>query len=264
MARIFDTHTHFNDPKYKELGITTEEIIKEAKLVGVDRFCCVGYDVPSSKQAAKYALKYDEVYGAVGIHPNEAHAINQSDLEEIEVLAHANKIVAIGEIGLDYYYTRDYVEIQKEVLKKQIKIALENNLTVMMHIRDEDGKVDAYNDALEILVKMKVKNVIIHCFTRGYELAKKFVDKGYYISIPGVITFKGAEELQDAVKKLSLNNIVVETDAPYLTPVPNRGKVNTSKEIIYTVNEIAKIKNLNKHDVIDITSRNAKKAFKID
>ncbi|QGS52465.1 TatD family hydrolase [Spiroplasma tabanidicola] len=263
MARIFDTHTHFNDPRYKELGITTEEMIKEAKLVGVDRFCCVGYDVPSSKQATKYALKYDEVFAAVGIHPNEAHTINKTDLEEIEILAHGHKVVAIGEIGLDYFYSKEHVEVQQEVFKKQIKIALDNDLAVMLHLRDQDGKEDAYNDALKILEKMKIKRAIVHCFTRGYDLAKKFVDKGYYISIPGVITFKDATELQNAVKKLSLNNLIVETDAPYLTPVPNRGKVNTSKEITHTVNEIAKIKNLNKHDVIDITTRNAKNVFNI-
>ncbi|AOG61101.1 Mg-dependent DNase [Spiroplasma helicoides] len=263
MAGIFDTHTHFNDPRYKEEGIETKEMIEEAKLNGVSRFCCVGFDVPSSKLATKYALKYQGVYCAIGVHPNEAHLMKEKDWEEIETLAHAEKVVAIGEVGLDYYYTNEYKEIQKEVLIKHIKIAQENDLAVMLHIRDKDDSEDAYNDAYEILKKYKVTRAIVHCFTRGYNLAKKFTDKGYYISIPGVVTFKNSTDLQDAVKKISINHMLVETDAPYLTPQPNRGKINTSKEIVHVVEKIAKIKNLNKHDVIDATTTNAQKVFKL-
>ncbi|ATX71678.1 TatD family hydrolase [Spiroplasma clarkii] len=260
---IFDTHTHFSDEKYKKEGIEVVDMISEAKINGVSNFCCVGYDVRSSTAAVRYAFKYEEVYCAVGIHPNDAHLIKNTDIEQIELLAYSEKAVAIGEIGLDYYYSTEHITRQKEIFEKQIKIALDNDLTVMLHIRDKDDSDKAYHDTLEILTKMKVKKAIVHCFTRGYNIAELFIKKGYLISIPGVVTFANATELQDAVKKMSINSMLVETDAPYLTPVPNRGKINTSKEIVYTVEKIAKLKNLSKHDVTDITTRNAKKIFGI-
>ncbi|QEH62415.1 TatD DNase family protein [Spiroplasma chinense] len=263
MAGIFDTHTHFTDERYKEEGMETKEMINDAKAVGVANFCCVGYDVESSKKSAKYAMEFDEVFCAVGIHPTEAHTINEKDISEIEILAHADKTVAIGEIGLDYYYTDEYVEVQKEIFRKQIAIALDNDLAVMLHLRDRDGSDQAYLDALEILEEMEVKRAIVHCYTRGYDLAQKFVSKGYYISIPGVVTFDNAKDLHEAVQKLTINNILVETDAPYLTPVPHRGRINTTKEIVHTVEKIAKLKNLNKDDVAEITTRNAKKIFNL-
>lgn len=260
---IFDTHTHFNDSKYKKEGIEVIEMIEEAKQNDVTNFCCVGFDVNSSKEAVRYALIHDEVFCAIGIHPNVAHTTKPKDLEEIELLANSNKVVAIGEIGLDYYYGNEHKYSQIKILKQQIKIALENDLAVMLHIRDKDDSENAYNDVLEILKCMGVKKAVVHCFTRGYELAKKFTQKGYLISVPGVVTFNNAQPLQEAVKHLSLNDIVVETDAPYLTPVPKRGKINTSKEIVYTIEKIAKLKNLSKNDVIDATTRNAKKIFNI-
>ncbi|AHB36841.1 TatD family hydrolase [Spiroplasma apis] len=263
MSGIFDTHTHFNDNIYKELDILTEDMIKEANINGVKWFCCVGFDVNSSKKAAKYAIKYKNVYGAVGIHPDEAHKVTEEDIKEIDVLSHAENIVAIGEIGLDYYYTSEHKDVQKEVFRKQIKIAKEANLVVMLHIRDKQDSEEAYEDALKILDELKVKKAIVHCYTKGYDLAKKFTERGYLISIPGVVTFKNAKELHETVKRIPLNSMVVETDAPYLTPEPNRGKINTSKEIIHTIDRITKIKNLEKADVIDVTTRNALKIFNI-
>lgn len=260
---IFDTHTHFSDEKYKKEGFEVAEMINEAKINGVSNFCCVGYDIESSTDSVRYAFKYEEVFCAVGIHPDKAHEIKSTDIEKIELLAYSDKVVAIGEIGLDYYYTDKHKEAQVKLFERQIKIALDNDLAVMLHIRDKDESEQAYNDALEILTKMKVKRAIVHCFTRGYALAEKFIKKGYLISIPGVVTFSNAANLQETVVKMSMNNMLVETDAPYLTPVPNRGKINTSKEIIYTVEKIAKLKNLSKHDVTDTTTRNAKKIFNI-
>ncbi|AKU80329.1 TatD family hydrolase [Spiroplasma turonicum] len=264
MAGIFDTHTHFNDEIYKNNDIEISEIIKEANNNGVSNFCCVGFDVESSRQAVRYALKYPSVYGAVGIHPNNVNEFELSDLEEIDTLSYGQNVVAIGEIGLDYYYTPHDKDRQKTFFKKQIDIAIKNNLAVMMHIRDKDGSNQAYLDALEILKEKKPKRAIVHCYTRGYELAKKFIDLGCYLSIPGVVTFKNAKELQETVLKVSLNNILVETDAPYLTPEPNRGSINFSRYIVYTIKAIANIKQLNKNDVIEATSNNAYKVFKIN
>ncbi|QHX37089.1 TatD family hydrolase [Spiroplasma sp. BIUS-1] len=263
MAGIFDTHTHFNDEIYKEKEFEALDMINEAKIVGVSHFCCVGFDIRSSKEASKYALKYPNVYAAVGIHPTDVIKFTIDDLEDIDTMAHGDKVVAIGEIGLDYYYTDEHKEVQKHFFKEQIKIAQRNDLAVMMHLRDKDNSDQAYLDALEILDELKVKRAIVHCYTRGYELAKKFTSRGYLISIPGVVTFKNAAPLHDAVEKLSLNEIIVETDAPYLTPEPKRGKLNVSKNIVYTVEKIASLKKVNKADVIEATSSNAMKIFKI-
>ncbi|AGR41683.1 TatD family hydrolase [Spiroplasma taiwanense] len=264
MAGIFDTHTHFNDSVYKEKEIETSEMIEEAQASGVSRFCCVGFDIESSKQAVKYALKFSNVYAAVGIHPNDVQNFLNKDLEEIELLSHGDNVVAIGEIGLDYYYSTEFKEIQKDFFRKQIEIAMKNDLAVMMHLRDNDNSEQAYNDALEILDDLKVKKAIVHCYTRGIKLAKKFTTRGYLISIPGVVTFKNAYELHETVEKLSLNEMIVETDAPYLTPEPKRGKINTSKEIVYTIEKIANIRNITKDDVIEATTNNALKVFNIN
>ncbi|ASP28778.1 Mg-dependent DNase [Spiroplasma corruscae] len=263
MAGIFDTHTHFNDEMYKNNDIEVSELIRDANQNGVSKFCCVGFDIESSKQAVKYALKYPSVYGAVGIHPNNVNDYELDDIDEIDTLSYGQNVVAIGEVGLDYYYTPHDKERQKLFFKKQIDIAIKNKLALMMHIRDKDGSEQAYIDALEILKEKKVKNAIVHCYTRGYELAKKFTDLGYYLSIPGVVTFKNAKELQETVLKVSINSLLVETDAPYLTPEPNRGAINQSRYIVYTVKAIANIKKLNKNDVIEATTNNAHKIFKI-
>ncbi|WP_342258742.1 TatD family hydrolase [Spiroplasma endosymbiont of Dioctria linearis] len=263
MAGIFDTHTHFNDVVYKEQEIEVSEMIKDAKINGVSHFCCVGFDIDSSKEACKYALKYPNVYAAIGIHPNDVYKFKKEDLLEIDEMAHSDNVVAIGEVGLDYFYTDEHREIQKEFFKEQIKIAKKNELVVMMHIRDKDDSEQAYLDALEILDKLQVKRAIVHCYTRGIELAKKFTKRGYLISIPGVVTFKNATKLHETVEKLSLNEMIVETDAPYLTPEPKRGKLNMSKNIAYTIEKIANIKKLNKADIIEATTSNAMKIFKI-
>lgn len=263
MAKIFDTHTHFNDDAYKQKNLLVEDMIEDAKKMGVDMFCCAGFDLKSSSKAARYALKYNGVYAAVGIHPTEAHKIYESDLESLDVLANAQKVVAIGEIGLDYYYTDENKEKQKKQLINQIKIAKKYDLAVMLHLRDKDGQTDAYYDALEIVKDLKVRRGVVHCFTQGIEIANEFIKLGFMISIPGVVTFKNATILQDAVRQISLNNLVVETDAPYLTPEPYRGKINQSKYIKYTVDKIAKIKKLEVDDVVSATTQNAKKMFNI-
>ncbi|AUB32180.1 TatD family hydrolase [Spiroplasma floricola] len=264
MAGIFDTHTHFNDVVYKEKEFEVSDMISEAKIIGVSNFCCVGFDIKSSREACKYALKYPNVYAAVGIHPNDVNKFTLEDLDEIDTMAHGENVVAVGEIGLDYYYTSEDKEVQKKFFREQIKIALKNDLAVMMHIRDKDDSDQAYLDALEILDELKVERAIVHCYTRGIELAKKFTSRGYLISIPGVVTFKNATSLHETVEKLSLNEIIVETDAPYLTPEPKRGKLNMSKNIVYTIEKIASIRKINKADVIEATTSNAMKVFNLE
>jgi tRNA modification GTPase len=180
-----------------EMG-TTRDIVEgeiTPKKVGVSYFCNVGFDVKSSKRALTQALKYKEVYAAVGIHPNEAHKVDiDLETEEIETLANGDKVVAIGEIGLDYFHNgKKYRDQQIKLLELQIDVAKKHNFPVALHIRDEEGKEDAYLDALEIIDRKKVKSGIIHCYTQGPELAQKFIERGFYISIPGIVTFKSAK-----------------------------------------------------------------------
>ncbi|WP_338972246.1 TatD family hydrolase [Spiroplasma endosymbiont of Panorpa germanica] len=261
---IFDSHTHLNDSRYKELNYTTEEIVKQAKEVGVDLMCNVGFDINSSKLAIKQAQSNPGVYAAVGIHPNDVHKFDlKKDAEEINYLAMSNKVVAIGEVGLDYFYSRENRSEQIEWFKEQIKIAKTNNLPVMMHLRDEPGKYEAYDDALVILKDLKVKASIVHCFTVNLEYAKKFVQFGSFISIPGVVTFSNAKDLQEAVKWIPLSSLLIETDAPYLTPEPNRGKINFPKHIIHTANKIAELKKISVDNVVSSTRLNAQKIFHI-
>ncbi|AXK51817.1 TatD family hydrolase [Spiroplasma alleghenense] len=261
---IFDSHTHLNDPRYQELNYTTEEIVKQAREVGVDLMCNVGFDLNSSKLAVKQAQSNHGVFAAVGIHPNDVHNFDiEEDIKELNDLAMSKKVVAIGEVGLDYFYSRQNREEQISWFKEQIKVAKNNNLTVMMHLRDEVGNYQAYDDALEILKEMKVKSSIVHCFTVNLEYAQKFVKFGSYISIPGVVTFNNAKDLQEAVKWIPLSNLLIETDAPYLTPVPNRGKINFPKHIVHTANKIADLKKISVDNVVSSTRLNAQKVFNV-
>jgi TatD DNase family protein len=262
---IFDTHTHLNDPWYKKEGLDSSEILERSKKVGVSYFCNVGFDIKSSAKAIQQAAKYHEVYAAVGIHPNEAHKVDVVlDSEEIDTLANGNKVVAIGEIGLDYYHDgQKYKDVQIELFKAQLDIANKHDLPVSLHIRDIDGSIQAYEDALEILIEKKVKSGIVHCYTQGPELARRFIEHGFYISIPGIVTFSSAKDLHETVKDLSLNSMLLETDAPYLTPSPMRGKINTSEYIVYTAEYVAKLKKTDVQDVISATATNAKKVFKL-
>ncbi|KAJ3632134.1 hypothetical protein Zmor_019160 [Zophobas morio] len=242
----------------------SSEIVEKAKKVGVRYFCNVGFDIKSSKKAIQQAAKYNEVYAAVGIHPNEAHKVNLLDVEEIDTLANGEKVVAIGEIGLDYYHDgTKYKEQQVALFEAQLDVAKKHDLPVSLHIRDKDGKQDAYHDALEILKNKKITKGIVHCYTQDPDLAAKFIKEGYYISIPGIVTFKGATDLQDTVKAISLNSMLLETDAPYLTPDPMRGKLNTSEYIVYTAEYVAKLKNMDVADIVSATAINAKKIFNI-
>jgi TatD DNase family protein len=186
------------------------------------------------------------------------------ETEEIETLANGDKVVAIGEIGLDYFHNgKKYRDQQIKLLELQIDVAKKHNFPVALHIRDEEGKEDAYLDALEIIDRKKVQSGIIHCYTQGPELAQKFIERGFYISIPGIVTFKSAKALHKTVREISINFLLLETDAPYLAPEPMRGKINTSSYIAYTADYVANLKNMDVQDIITATATNAKKVFKI-
>lgn len=235
--KLIDAHTHLNDEKF--LG-REEEIIKESKKYGIEYFVCAGFDLSSSKKAVELAEKYSEVYALVGLHPDQADKYSESDLEEIEELAKHKKVVGIGEIGLDHYWEKD-IEIHKkqiELFIKQINIANKYNLPINIHTRE------ATMDTIKILKENKVEaGGIIHCCPLNEYLVKECVKLGYYISFAGVVTFKNADPVL-SVRAVPDDKLLTETDAPYLAPVPNRGKENIPGYSYYTAEKISYIREI--------------------
>ncbi|ATZ16064.1 TatD DNase family protein [Entomoplasma freundtii] len=260
---IFDAHTHFNDGSYADEGFEIKTLVKEAQEAGVGYFLNCAFDLESSKLALEQATAYPNMFVAVGIHPMDVHNFPKAALEEVARLAKSPKVVAIGEVGLDYYWAKEHRELQKEWFKAQIDIARKNNLTLMMHIRDAKDNYEAYDDALEIIKSLPAPRMIVHCFSANETYAQKFLDLGCYINIGGAVTFKNAKDLQTAAKMIPLNRLLVETDAPYLTPHPLRGQKNFPKYISYTVAKIADLKNLTPKEIIKHTTENAFQVFNL-
>ena len=226
---IIDTHAHLVYDQVK-----TEEIIKNLKSDGLDKVITVGIDVQNSNLSQQLAEKNKDIYCVVGIHPEEVDGVGDDDLEEIEKLATKDKVVGIGEIGLDYHYTQDNIEKQKEIFVKQIKLANKYGLPICVHTRD--AKEDTYQILKEN--KQYLKNGgVMHCYSYDNEYAKKFIELGFYISFAGNFTYK--KNVSELVKDLPVERILVETDAPFLTPVPFRGSKNEPKMVKYTAQKIA-------------------------
>ncbi|WP_027063474.1 TatD family hydrolase [Mesoplasma seiffertii] len=258
---IYDIHCHLNDSAYAEMEITSSEIVKEANRVGVDLINNIGFDIKSSKVAIIQAEKNKNVFAVVGIHPNEAHLFTEEAYEFLKDLAHADKVVAIGETGLDYNRSTKYIKQQKESFINQIKIAQELNLPIMLHIRDVKGSTNAYDDALEILKQHKVTSGVVHSFEGTWEIAQKFINQGISISLNGEVT--KIAEVQRIAKNISLNYLMVESDAPYSAPVPFDKRINHSKYLPLTVQKIAEIRGTTSTEIAAATRDNAQELFKI-
>ena len=224
-----DTHLHLSKEDYEDI----DRVIGNAKDVGVNYLiasCCTMNDI---KQGINELLKYDNVFLSIGLHPSESLIYSDKDLEEIKriIINNKNKIVAVGEIGLDYYYGKENIQAQKELFKKQLAIAEDFKLPVVIHSRD------ATLDTIDILKQYKVRGVI-HCFSGSYETAKIYIKLGFKLGIGGVVTFKNSN-LKEILNKIDLSSIVLETDSPYLAPVPYRGERNEPKNIPIIANFIA-------------------------
>ena len=225
---------------------------------GVEYIVNVGATADSCKITLGLTRRYPYVYGALGIHPSEVSETKEEDFEWLKRNIYKPKIVAVGEIGLDYHWN-DNKEEQKEWFEKQMDLAREARLPIIIHSRD------AAQDTYDIMKANKAEEIggVVHCFSYGKEMAEKFMDMGFYLGIGGVVTFANAKKLKEVVEYMPMDKMVIETDAPYLTPVPNRGKRNDSFNLPYVVNEIAKIKNISSTEVIRITSNNAKELYSI-
>lgn len=252
MGDIFDTHSHYNDSAFDS---DREELLGSLFAGGLCAAVNQGTDVPSSERGIEYSKKYKGMYAAVGLHPECLSENSFEDLKVIKKLAGFPKVVAIGEIGLDYYYDIPR-ELQKDIFIRQLELADELSLPVNIHDRD------AHGDTLEILRKYKPKG-ILHCFSGSTEMALEVVKLGMYIGFGGVITFKNARKTVEAARAVPLENIVLETDCPYLSPVPNRGKRNDSSNIIYTAQTIAEIKGLSTEEILKATKSNAERVYNV-
>ena len=256
---FFDNHSHLNDEKFDN---DRSEIINEIYEDGTTNFITTGYNVESSKKAIEIASKYDFIYATAGISPND---IPQSEeelwkqLKEIKQLAKSNKkILAIGEIGLDYYWNEENKELQKLAFIEQIKIANELNLPIVIHTRE------AVMDTILILKEYQVENKgVFHCCPQNRELIKEGLKLGFYISFAGPITFKSSKNAEEMIKLVPNNRILIETDSPYLAPEPVRGTRNIPSNVKYIAKKIADVKELSLEDIEKITLENTKKVYKI-
>lgn len=246
-----DTHCHI----YKEYYENINEILESAKSVGINRIINNGCDTKSNYEVINLCNKYENVYGAIGIHPENVESYSNDDLKYIEENLNHQKIIASGEIGLDYHYTKDNKEKQIELFERQLKIAETNNLPVIIHSRE------ATEDTINCIKKYKVKGVI-HSFSGSIETAKIYIKMGFILGINGVITFKNSK-LKEVIKELDLKDIIFETDSPFLTPEPFRGKKNEPARIINIAEFICDLKGISKSQASIITNENISRIFDI-
>ncbi len=253
---LFDTHVHLNAEQYKE---DLEEVIERAQSEGVDTVVVVGFDRPTIKKAMELADQYPFVYASVGWHPVDAIDMTDEDLAWIEELAAHPKVVALGEMGLDYHWDKSPKDIQKEVFRKQIALAKRVKLPIIIHNRE------ATQDIVAILKEEGAEEVggIMHCFSGSAETAEECMKMNFYISFGGPVTFKNAKNVKETAAEIPLDRLLVETDCPYLTPHPFRGKRNEPAYVKLVAEELARIKNLSFEEIAEITTNNAKKIFGI-
>lgn len=252
-----DTHTHFNSEEFSE---NLPLFIANAKDAGVDKMIIVGWDVESSERAVKIANQYSFLYAAVGFHPENLNGLAEDAFAQIKKIASNQKVVAIGEIGLDYYWTKDEDARakQRKYFIRQIKIANELNKPIIVHSRD------ASEDTFEIINEYRpTKNGVMHCYSGSPEMALNYVKLGMFISLAGPVTFKNARVPKDVAAIVPLKSLLIETDCPYLAPHPFRGKLNESKYLPYIAEVIAEIKNIDVEDIAEWTTRNAERLFGI-
>ena len=251
---IFDTHAHYDDEAFDE---DREELLWKMKEQGVEFIVNVGASIASTKKTIELVQRYPFLYGAVSIHPSETEELKEEDMLWLKKASVQKDIVAIGEIGLDYYWPEPDREIQKKWFIRQLALASEVKLPVIIHSRD------AAEDTLEILKEWDKDKTggVIHCFSYSKEIAREYLSMGYYFGIGGVLTFKNARKLVEAVEIIPMEKILLETDCPYLAPEPYRGKRNQSGYIDFVAEKLAKLKGITKEEVLRITSDNAKNFY---
>ena len=253
---IFDTHAHYDSGGF---NADRDEVLSSLPASGVALGVDPGCDVPSSQAAVALAEKYPHVYAAVGIHPGDCAGCTDADFEAIRTLCGHEKVVAVGEIGLDYYWEDNPPkEFQQMVFRRQIELALELNLPVIVHDRE------AHGDSLAVVLDYPALRGVFHCFSGSPEMAQELLKRGWYLGFDGPITYKNAKRAPEVAAVTPLDRIVVETDAPYLTPVPYRGKRNDSRYLPYVIEKLAEWKGVSPEEMTDITLKNGKRLFGLE
>ncbi len=254
---LFDTHVHLNADQFSD---DLNEVIDRAKMEGVQYMVVVGFDRPTIIKAMELIEEYDFIYASIGWHPVDAIDMRDEDLDWIEELAKHPKVVAIGEMGLDYYWDKSPKEVQQEVFRKQIQLAKKLKLPIVIHNRE------ATADIVTILKEENAAEVggIMHCFSGSVEVAKECVDMNFYISLGGPVTFKNAKKPKEVAQEIPLNKLLIETDCPYLAPHPYRGKRNEPSYVKLVAEQIAELKGLSFEEVSQVTTENAKILFGIN
>lgn len=257
---IFETHAHYDDKAFDE---DRDGLFLQMKEAGIGRIVNVAAGLKGCDDGLALSRQYDFVYCSIGIHPSDSKDLNDTELERLEKLClehsvrQGGKVVAVGEIGLDYYWDEPERAIQKKWFEAQIEMARRVKLPLIIHSRE------AAQDTMEIMKRLHTEEIggIIHCYSYSVELAREFLDMGFYFGIGGVVTFQNAKKLLEVVKELPLERIVLETDSPYLAPVPNRGRRNTSLNLPYVVAKIAQLKGISEEEVMRQTYRNAELVY---
>lgn len=254
---LFDTHAHLNAEQY---NTDLEEVIERAKTEKVDRIVVVGFDRPTITRAMEMIEEYAFIYAAIGWHPVDAIDMTEEDLAWIKELSAHEKVVAIGEMGLDYHWDKSPKDVQKEVFRKQIALAKEVNLPIIIHNRD------ATEDVVAILKEEGADEVggIMHCFTGSIEVARECMKMNFYLSFGGPVTFKNAKKPKEVVKEIPNDRLLIETDCPFLTPTPFRGKRNEPSYVKYVAEQIAELRGTTFEEIASITTENAKRLFRIN
>ncbi|MGM9571764.1 MAG: TatD family hydrolase [bacterium] len=251
---LIDTHAHLDDEQFAS---DLEAVLANAAENDVKTIITIGCDMQSSEKAVKLAEKYPYIYAVVGVHPDDAASVTEADYIRLRELARHEKAVAIGEIGLDYYWDKAPRDKQAEVFRRQIRLANDLGLPIAVHDRE------AHQDTLRILAEEKPQRCILHCFSGSQEMALECVKKGYYLSFGGPLTFKNARKAVEAAKAVPLERILLETDCPYLSPHPYRGKRNEPARTAVTAAKLAEVKGVSLEEVKEVTTRTAVQVFKL-
>lgn len=250
----FESHAHYDDEAFNE---DREELLSDFPIKGIDYVIQTAASLSSSKDGLELAQKYNFIFCSLGVHPHEVEELNEDNFNLLKSLSKEKKVVAVGEIGLDYYYDNAPRDLQKDWFERQIEWAMETNLPVIIHSRE------ASQDTFDIIKSLKPSKGVIHCYSGSIEMAKEYIKMGFYIGVGGTSTFKNAKKVVEVVKEIPISSILIETDAPYLTPEPYRGKRNDSTYLKYIAENIARIKGLDLESVANITKQNGKKLFEI-
>ena len=253
---IFESHAHYDDEAFDE---DREELLSSFAENGIGTIVNIGASLAGCKQTLELMEKYPFIYGAMGVHPSETGELTEENFAWLEAQCAVDKVVAVGEIGLDYHWKEPEVPVQKKWFERQLELARKVSLPVVIHSRD------AAKDTLDIMKEHKAQEIggVVHCFSYTKEIAREYLEMDFHFGIGGVLTFQNAKKLKEAVAYIPMEKILIETDSPYLSPEPYRGKRNSSLNLPYVIRELASLKNLSEDDVISITEQNAKRLFGI-